>query len=140
MIRLADAHRDLLRLEAEQAYPRECCGILVGRDEEGVYLVDKVVPSANLSDTPDKTFEVDMALRLRLQKELRGSDARVIGHYHSHPEGRAEPSARDAERAWEEGMIWLILAVKTGLAVDIRAHLFKDAARGFSPLGVEYDP
>lgn len=140
MIRLADAHRDLLRLEAEQAYPRECCGILVGRDEDGTFRVEKVVPSANLSDTPHKTFEVDMALRLRLQKELRGSDARVIGHYHSHPEGRAEPSPRDAERAWEEGMIWLILAVKTGLAVDIRAHLFKDSAQGFSRLAVEYDP
>ncbi len=140
MIRLEEAHRNLLRREAEQAYPQECCGILVGREEDSAYLVEDVVPSANLSDTPHKTFEVDMALRLRLQKELRGTGARVIGHYHSHPEGRAEPSARDRERAWEEGMIWLIVAVKAGLAVDIRAHLFNNSADGFSPLVAEFVP
>lgn len=137
MIRLSRAHRDLLRVEAERAYPQECCGILVGREEDGVHLVEDVVPSINLSDTPQKTFEVDMALRLRLHKELRDTGLGVIGHYHSHPEGQAEPSARDRERAWEEDMVWLIVAVKSGEAVDVGAHLFKDAADGFSPMVVK---
>jgi desampylase len=33
-----------------------------------------------------------------------------IGHYHSHPNGRAEPSPRDAARATDNGQIWFIIA------------------------------
>ena len=37
---------------------------------------------------------------------------RLIGHYHSHPAGLAEPSLRDAEAADDLGRLWLIVAVQ----------------------------
>jgi proteasome lid subunit RPN8/RPN11 len=44
-------------------------------------------------------------------RNVRAQGRHVIGHYHSHPNGRAEPSRpRDAARAVENGQIWLIIA------------------------------
>jgi proteasome lid subunit RPN8/RPN11 len=41
---------------------------------------------------------------------MRFGGARLIGHYHSHPRGDAEPSPRDAEAATTDGALWLIAA------------------------------
>lgn len=139
MIRLNRALLDALAREAATAYPNECCGLLVGRKDGMDWLTEEVVPSANLSDDPATSFEVDTALRLRLQKELRGSARRVIGHYHSHPDGAAEPSARDRARAWEADMVWLIVAVEAGVPGAIEAYLFEGDETGFSRLAIEAD-
>ncbi|MEY4269196.1 MAG: hypothetical protein RLZZ58_412, partial [Pseudomonadota bacterium] len=40
----------------------------------------------------------------------------VIGCYHSHPSGRAEPSATDAAMAAGDGQYWLIITMD-----DVRA-------------------
>jgi len=55
-------------------------------------------------------FEVDPALRLRLQRELRASNERIVGLFHSHPDGAAAPSAHDLACAWEPDLVWLITA------------------------------
>jgi proteasome lid subunit RPN8/RPN11 len=34
----------------------------------------------------------------------------MIGHYHSHPNGAAEPSRHDAAMALDTGRLWLIVA------------------------------
>lgn len=137
MIRFSQAQMEALAREAESAYPRECCGLLVGHEESGDWSIQDIVPSANLSERPSISFEIDAALRLSLQKSLRGTGNAVIGHYHSHPDGLVRPSARDTERAWEAGMIWLILSVNGGVASDSAAYLFESGEAGFSPLAIE---
>jgi proteasome lid subunit RPN8/RPN11 len=92
-----------MRNLADAAAPREACGLLVGQGE----CVDALAPSANLAEGPD-AFEIDTALRLRLQQRLRGGGRAVIGVWHSHPRTKAEPSARDAAGAWEPALLWLI--------------------------------
>lgn len=85
---------------------RECCGLLLGRPGH----VAKVVPAANVATTPERAFEIDPATLLRVHRDARGAGQQVIGHYHSHPDGKTEPSPRDAARATENGQIWLIIA------------------------------
>ncbi len=112
----------------ETAYPREACGLLVGHDEGGgpdrtVHLVG-VEPSANVTEDNERSrFEVDPALRLRLQKELRGGPERVIGLYHSHPDSGAQPSQTDLAAAWEPELVWLVTSVMGGQAVHTSAHV-----------------
>src|SRR3546814_383617 len=87
-----------------RAVTGECCGWGGGA---GVN-VTRIWAAAHLDPAPDR-FELDPAVHLRVQRELRGTAERVIGHYHSHPNGLAEPSAVDlAAAAHDPRMLWLI--------------------------------
>jgi proteasome lid subunit RPN8/RPN11 len=126
-----------MRRAAEDAWPLECCGLLVGSREDGKTVVEAVEESANLSDRPEDSFEIDMRLRLRLQKALRGTGRDVVGHYHSHPGGPARPSARDLAQAWEPEMIWIILAVEDGRAGEPAAFRLDEDGQRFLPVPID---
>ena len=124
MIELARAHLAALARAAEEAYPEECCGLLVGTLEGGHRRVTRIAPSANVAEGDRRRrFEVDPRLILKFQRELRGGAERLVGHYHSHPDGPAAPSATDLEMAWEPDLAWLIVPVAAGRAGPPAAHL-----------------
>lgn len=136
MIELSRAHLAAIARAAEQAYPEECCGLLVGTLDGARRRVTRVVPSANVAEGDRrKRFEVDPRLILKLQRELRGRAERLVGHYHSHPDGPADPSATDAEMTWEPGLAWLIVPVAEGRAGPPAAHE-PTAQGGFRPLAL----
>jgi proteasome lid subunit RPN8/RPN11 len=85
---------------------REVCGLLFGTAEA----VEDVVPAANVSAHPTDSFELDPQALFDAVRAERAEGRRPIGHYHSHPNGSALPSARDAAASHEEGRIWLIAA------------------------------
>ena len=124
MLVLHPDHLKAIADDAEAAYPREACGLLVGRFGVGDHrLVARVERAQNVAAEPKKTFEIDPGLRLGLERELRGQPLAVIGHYHSHPDGPARPSARDLELLLELDLAWLIVAVGQGQASHMRAYL-----------------
>lgn len=83
---------------------REICGLLFGTSQS----IARAEPADNVADRQQDTFEIDpRALFAALRAERAGSE-RLIGHYHSHPNGSAEPSPRDLTAA-EPGKLWLIL-------------------------------
>ncbi len=132
---------DLERIEAAgvTAYPDECCGLLIGHDLEGGGIeVVRVVESENVepSDTRARFFEIDPRLLIALQRDLRGARDRIVGHYHSHPDHPARPSAHDAQRAWQPEMVWLITSVIGGDAVETTAHMLEDGGGGFRQIGL----
>ncbi|HXQ65919.1 MAG TPA: M67 family metallopeptidase [Alphaproteobacteria bacterium] len=119
MIVIARGLLDEIRRRAEAAYPEECCGLLLGHEQgKDRIVVSAAVASANLAAEPQRHFEVDPALYLRLSRSAatEPSGARLVGLYHSHPEGGAMPSASDAAQAWQEGWIWLIVPLASGHA------------------------
>lgn len=91
---------------AARAHPQEACGLVIGTGSR----VEKVVHAQNVAADPLTGFEVDPATLLRAHREARASGWAVIGSYHSHPNGRPEPSAVDAARTNRAGEIWLIAA------------------------------
>lgn len=91
---------------AAAAIGLECCGLLLGQPGH----VTTIVPAANVATTPERAFEIDPATLLRVHRAARGAGQQVVGHYHSHPDGKVEPSLRDAARATENGHIWVIIA------------------------------
>ena len=101
MILIAPTYLDQMTRAAEAAYPRECCGLLVGKDtNDGFVTITKVVASDNVHPSGgNDRFEVDPRVRFDLMRELGEigdkprSSERIIGHYHSHPNHSAEPSA-----------------------------------------------
>ena len=130
MVRLSAVQEQTLLHAARSAYPHECCGLIIGHRQADGWVVDDIAASDNLSKTPEKAFEVDPRLRLQLQRDLRGSGQAIIGHYHSHPDGRAKPSETDRQMAWEEQMVWIIIAATPDKA-DMAAFEYDEGSESF---------
>jgi proteasome lid subunit RPN8/RPN11 len=96
-----------IRSDAAASPEVEVCGLLLG---EGLR-VDRVVACRNVAEHPATTFEIDPQALIAAHKVARGGGPAVIGHYHSHPTGKAEPSARDAAGAMGDGAVWIIVGV-----------------------------
>ena len=138
-VRLSRKQLQAIERAAETAYPEEACGLLVGRSEPGgACRVSTVEASANVAEPPrTRRFEVDPKLRLRLERELRESADSIVGVYHSHPNGSAEPSETDLSMIFEPDMVWLITAVTDGRAGATLAHKPTEDGAAFQPLGLD---
>jgi proteasome lid subunit RPN8/RPN11 len=128
-----------IRAHAEAAYPAEACGLLIGAEEgRGRLRVSAVRPSVNVAvEARERSFEIDPALLLCLQRELRGGPNAVIGLYHSHPDQPAQPSASDLAMAWQDRYVWLIVSVAAGRATDLSVQRFDAEAARFEPLTLD---
>ena len=94
-----------LLAEAEAAAPREACGLLLGHSG----CIEKVQPAHNFHAQPETHFEIDPQALIDAHRDARSGDLQVIGYYHSHPAGPAEPSATDRAEAANDGSIWAIV-------------------------------
>jgi len=129
--------QEQLREEALRAFPRECCGLIEGAIDRSTARVTALHPVPNVAQEIDR-FEIDPAVHIALLRNLRGTGRAIVGCYHSHPNGRAEPSERDRESAIESGFLWLICAVKSGLTENGIA-VFVSAGQRLLPARVVRD-
>jgi desampylase len=93
-------------LAAAAGRREEICGLLLG----GEGCIMAILPAANIAIDPTRHFELDPAVLIAAHRAARGGGPRIMGHYHSHPSGWAEPSATDAACAFPDGGWWLIVA------------------------------
>jgi proteasome lid subunit RPN8/RPN11 len=123
------------------AYPHECCGLLAGtRDADGGVTVSRAVTSRNLAETDTlDSFEVDPQVRFDLMRALEaaGGGEEIVGHYHSHPDHPAVPSARDLAMAYEPDLIWVIAASRPDGIAEVRAHALDAAGTRFSEIPLQ---
>ncbi|MEO0062247.1 MAG: hypothetical protein RLZZ08_807 [Pseudomonadota bacterium] len=115
----------LLRQEAEQAGAQECCGLLLGDGS----LIERAVPTANVAADPFRHFEIDPQALVQAHRAARMGGPQVMGYYHSHPTGAAEPSATDRALAAGDGAVWAIIA-----AGDVT--FWHDGKAGFARLPI----
>ena len=92
--------------ETERARPEEACGLLLGRGSR----IEHVLSARNVHPTPQTHFEIDPQALIDAHRAARQGDLEVLGYYHSHPAGRAEPSATDRAMASGDGRVWAIAA------------------------------
>jgi proteasome lid subunit RPN8/RPN11 len=71
--------------------------------------IDEVRPAANLASDPRRRFEIDPQALIDAHRAARTGGLAVIGYYHSHPGGPAEPSATDCALASGDGKVWAIV-------------------------------
>jgi proteasome lid subunit RPN8/RPN11 len=103
----------------------EVCGLLLGRGE----LIEQALPCANVHPDPARHFELDPAALIAAHKAARMGGPEVLGYFHSHPTGLAEPSAEDQACASGDGRIWAILA---GMEIG----WWRDAPDGFEQVRI----
>lgn len=93
---------------ARAAFPRECCGLILGVRHGGDAHALALHPARNVAAFSDR-FEMDPADQFAALRAARATGQAVIGCYHSHPNGVAWPSARDLAGGGEENFLWLIV-------------------------------
>ena len=138
MIQLPGNPKTAIIRHAEYEYPCEACGLLLGRRLHDRVLISKVVPSPNIADQPRHNFEIDPGLRLRIQKANREGGNRIVGHYHTHPDGEAAPSATDRSQIYETDLIWLIGSVHKGRFSDLAAFVPSIQGEGFDKVSLNW--
>ena len=113
-----------LQHHAEDAYPDECCGALVGELVAGERHVHGVIPCHNIqAGDAHKRYEIDPAELVRVQREARESGMEIVGFYHSHPDHPAQPSPSDIDHAHWIGCSYVITSVNQGRASETRSFL-----------------
>ena len=94
-----------IRVEAARVAPEECCGILLGCGDR----IDGLLPAANVARDRRRRFEIDSQVLIDAHRAARAGGPEVVGYYHSHPAGPAEPSATDRAMAAGDGRVWAIV-------------------------------
>ncbi len=155
LLKLAPQHVDAIRRHAEQEYPAECCGIMLGHADGGQKVVTEVVPLTNLRHDPERAqellpleqpgresernrFLIDPRDQLRVEKDARARQLDVLGYYHSHPDHPARPSEYDREHAWP-WYSYVIIAVEQGEATDLNSWVLTEDRSRFDRQAVEIE-
>lgn len=79
---------------------RECCGALLGTTVEGTRLIERAAGIPNEASDPHRAYLIDCDAFRRIEREAHADGLRIVGFYHSHPDGSTRPSAADLELAW----------------------------------------
>ena len=136
-LEIAAGVRTDLFAAAARGYPREACGILLGRVDGSVRVVEQLWPTANRWPDRDDRYEIDPdSLRRALESEENGG-SRVIGFYHSHPDALPVPSEKDRELAWP-WYYYLIVRVVQGESREARAWELETDSNRFAERTVSY--
>jgi len=123
---------------AREAFPEECCGLLVGlREPASGGVVKSVHRMTNLNRArAGDRYEIDPLEFHRVDKTLWGKEEEIIGLYHSHPNHPPLPSGFDAERAWPS-YCYLIVAIDADGNVEPRAWRRRASPEGWEEEAVE---
>ena len=136
MLRIVAHLLEEIRGHAEREYPRECCGLLVGRIEDGgrtrVVTATRAVENTwGEGGERHRRMLVEPLEYARAERLFAAQGLGVVGNYHSHPEHPAVPSQFDLEHIapWTT-MSYVVVSVRAGRAVELRSwELEEDRSR-----------
>jgi desampylase len=133
VLHLTDALAAQILTAAARCFPREACGLIEGEETLEGWRALAIHEADNLAADATRRFLIDPAVQFRLLKALRGGNRRVIGCFHSHPGGAAEPSGHDRASALEADFLWLIAGGDPETGFTLRGFVFS-GPDGFRPI------
>lgn len=144
MLSLAAHHRDQIQVHAQDCYPAECCGLMLGQIVAVKGQLQKqlmsLYPTKNAWDPATTSIEEQTSQQamttarrywiapqdlFAAQKYARTQGWDIIGVYHSHPNHEAVPSECDRKWAWPQ-YSYVIVAVKNGKASEFQSWMLDD--------------
>lgn len=127
MIKIEARLMDEINRHAETEFPHECCGLLIGRIEDGgrTRVVVEMQPLSNAweeSDTMHRRMMITPQDYMRAERQFIRQGLGVVGNYHSHPNHPAVPSQFDLENLapWPT-MSYIVVSVYEGRATELRS-------------------
>ncbi len=143
LLRLPLAVYRELRAHGQEAFPKECCGALLGHVTAAGWQIDLLARATNThSESPRDRYEIAPAELVRIAREARSRGLEIAGFYHSHPGHPARWSATDLEEAHWLGCVYVITEVLHGDARDTNAFLLVGTAeedKHFVPQTIQID-
>ncbi len=122
-----------IEAHAQADYPYECCGALLGTEQDEVRTVSAIVQLANeRTDERERRFFISPQQVLMVERKARQEGLLLLGFYHSHPDHPAEPSDYDRQHAlpWYS---YVIISVVKGEPKEIRSWRLRDDRSQFDP-------
>lgn len=120
-----------IHAHAEESYPNEGAGFLLGRYQGSTRVVLGVLPAQNerRGEEARRRYLIRPEDMLRAETEASRRGLDLVGIFHSHPDHPSQPSETDREWAlpW---LSYLITSVKKGQAGESRSwRLAEDRSR-----------
>ena len=127
---LPEAMRAAIIEQARREAPRECCGIIAGRDG----MPTRVYPTTNIA-AGNSLYEIDPAELIELEfREMPAHGTELVAIYHSHPVSPAHPSATDIALAFWPDALYLICSLQKSDFPQLRGFRIRDGAVTEVPL------
>lgn len=122
-----------IQQHACETFPEECCGCLLGHMEGDQRRVFQVVKVSNTSSpsTRRTRFFMDPKDIFSVEEQATRLNMDLIGFYHSHPDGVAEPSNYDLRQATWERFSHVILTVRKGNPGNLTSWVLREDRAGF---------
>lgn len=137
-VRLKPEHPGAIQAHGEATYPDECCGLMLGRLDQGDKHILELLPAENARKESDRhnRFLISPRTMFEAEKRAREKGMEVLGFYHSHPDAEARPSRFDLDHAWPF-YSYLIVSVSGGRAGDMTCWRLADDRSRFGPEEIE---
>ncbi|MDR2592506.1 MAG: M67 family metallopeptidase [Chitinispirillales bacterium] len=123
MLVLSPQEEKSIRTAGENAYPNECCGVMIGEiDKAGVKTVKCVQAIENSWEDGEQyhRFLITPEDIMRAEQTARSMKLDVVGFYHSHPDCEAVPSEYDKDHALPF-YSYVIVSVKQRKSEDLNS-------------------
>ena len=115
--RLSEALARGMIEHAQEEYPKECCGFLVGPDGEA----REQIRLTNVDPDPVMRYEADAKEMKRAYDELFDRDWEVVSIYHSHTHTPAYPSPTDVKLARDPNAAYILVSLQDRAHPEVRA-------------------
>lgn len=109
-IKLKKADFERIVEHARAELPNEACGLIAGRVDGEVKIVEKVYFLTNV-DQSNEHFSLDPKEQLAAVKDMRANGLAPLGNWHSHPESPSRPSEEDKRLAYDSTASYMILSL-----------------------------
>jgi proteasome lid subunit RPN8/RPN11 len=113
---LPEAMREEIIAHARAEAPRECCGVIAGRNGQPT----RLYRLTNLEPGVDR-YLIDDEELYRVYREIEDGGEDLLAIYHSHPVSVAYPSKTDVALAFWEESFYVICSLEYPEAPVIRA-------------------
>ncbi len=135
-VKVARAAYQQIVEHAKDAYPSECCGVLVGHVMGGRKVLNVERMANTNTERAHDRYVIDPHELNLIDKVARSQGCEVIGFYHSHPDHPDRPSEFDRERG-QLDYSYVIVSVQDGTEVSVKSWIFTKEGAPFSEEKIE---
>ncbi|MFN7924074.1 MAG: M67 family metallopeptidase [Bryobacteraceae bacterium] len=119
-------------------FPKECCGIMLGTEEDGVRRCTIAIACRNAYEGEQKDrFQLDPKDQLAADRKARELGISVLGFFHSHPDEDAYFSATDLKNSWP----WysnVVMSIRSGEFAGAKCFIANDDQTAADPEDLHY--
>lgn len=128
-------HIEEIEKHGKNSFPNECCGLLLGKIEDGIKVLEETLPIANAREEESQRnrYLISSEERFKAERYARKKGLGVIGCYHSHPNAPARPSGYDLEHAPFPVESFMIVSIVDGEPDNLTSWILADDRSEFYP-------